>query len=164
MKKCFFLLPLSLLLFGCATHKAVPEKVYIDSVRTEVRTVTEFVTDTVYFEVPAQTAERTVRDSLSSLENDYAVSTARLMPDGTLHHTLATKRQRKAVEFQKPVERRDSIVYRDRIKTETKVKTVERELTWWQKTRIYGFYVLLGLLLIKYLLKIISLARGKIKW
>lgn len=141
------------LLGSCRSHKdLVSEHNERDSVRVETRIETVYITDTCYVEIPAQTAERTTADSVSHLENDYATSDARINADGTLTHTLATKPQKKPVEFQKPVEHRDSIVYRDKVvtKTDVQIKEVERNLSWWEQTRIYGCYVLAILLVILY--------------
>lgn len=117
-------------LAGCSgtRHLQTSEENRRDSVRTEVVTKTYFVTDTVFVEIPAQTAERTTRDSVSRLENDYATSEARINADGTLYHDLLTKPQRIAREAEMPVERRDSIVYRDRYRTVTDTVEVERPL------------------------------------
>jgi len=125
-----------------------------DSVRIEYRERTVLVPDTVFIEIPAQTAERTTPDSLSHLENDFAESNARINQDGTLFHDLKTKPQEKAVPTQKEIQYRDSIVYKDRIVklrvTETKTVEVEKKLSWFQKTQIYGFWALLLLLAIIY--------------
>lgn len=150
------------LLGSCSSCKNLTnETVEKDSTKVEVRTETVYVTDTLIVEIPAQTAERETKDSVSHLENDYATSDARINPDGTLFHSLATKPQQKPVTFQKPVEHKDSIVYRDRVKivTETNTVEVERDLSWWERTRIYGFYALALLLLIKYRRQLFSLAR-----
>ena len=112
-----------------------------------------YVPDTIKVEIPAQTSERTTADSLSFLENDYAESTARVNPDGTLFHDLKTKPQAKPVPIDRPVEYRDSIVYRDRFRDRTNTVEVERNLTWWEKTRIFGFYGLLIFFLISYTIK-----------
>ena len=132
-----------------------------ESTRIEVKTEIVYVPDTVLVEIPAQTAERTTADSVSHLETDYATSDARINPDGSLFHSLANKPQQKPVAYQKPVERKDSIIYRDRVKTETVTETVEveRDLSWWEKTRIYGFYALLLWLLVNYRRQLFSLAR-----
>lgn len=106
--------------------------------------------DTVYLEIPPQTAQRETRDSTSHLENDYAESDARINSDGSLYHDLKTKPQKKPLEFEKPVERKDSIVYRTKTVTETKVKEVPRELTWFQKTQIYGFWAFVIFLMMLY--------------
>ena len=159
MKTLSLLIPLlmaALLLCGCAATRHVSDSVNSeerDTVRVE--TVTIYVPDTVFVEIPAQTAERETPDRVSNLENDYATSEARINPDGCLYHDLKTKPQKKPVEFQKPVERRDSIVYRERVRTETVTKTVEvpRQLTWFQKTSIYGFWAAIIFLMIVYTIK-----------
>ena len=159
MKTLRLLIPIllaALLLCGCAATRHVSDSVNSeerDTVRVE--TVTIYVPDTVFVEIPAQTAERETRDSVSHLENDYATSEARINPDGSLYHDLKTKPQKKPVGFQKPVERRDSIVYRERVRTETVTKTVEvpRQLTWFQKTSIYGFWAAIIFLMIVYTIK-----------
>ena len=130
-----------LCLTGCGTSRCLTASIDTerrDSIRVE--TVTKYITDTVYLEIPAQTAQRETRDSVSHLENDYAESDARINPDGSLYHDLNTKPQKKPLEFEKPVERKDSIVYRTKIVTEIKVKEVPRKLTWFQKTQICGFW------------------------
>lgn len=144
---------------GCCTQRrAVEQNTTVikqkDSANTEIKVekVIEYLTDTVYIKIPAQMAERTTQDSTSHLENDYATSDARINQDGTLYHDLKTKPQEIASEFQKPVERNDSI--RTEYKTKTKYitlidkKEVEKELTWWQHTCIKWFPWCLILLII----------------
>ena len=114
------------------------------TVRESVRRETIYVPDTVYVEIPAQAAERQTADSTSFLENGYASSEARITPDGRLYHNLWLKPQRKAVGISKPVERLDSTVYKER----TVVKEVERDLSWAEKTQIYGFRIFGALFLL----------------
>ena len=154
MKHLISVLAIWVLMVGCSPCRSViSSETATDSVRVEVKEHIVYVPDTVIVEIPAQTAERTTPDSLSHLENDYAVSTARIKPDGTLFHNLRTKPQDKPVEFQKPVQVRDSIVYVDRFRDRTKTVEVERELTWWQKTQIRGFWGLLILVALLYTIK-----------
>lgn len=87
--------------------------------------------------------DRTTRDSSSHLENDYAVSDARVNADGTLYHDLRTKPQRKPVPVKTPEVRRDSIVYVDK-QVEVPV-TVEKDLTAWQQFRLRWFGVMAAL-------------------
>ena len=84
MKALLYILAAILLLAGCSPckHIAAIQVQRQDSTHTEVVTKTYFVTDTVFVEIPAQTAERTTADSVSQLENDYATSEARINPDG----------------------------------------------------------------------------------
>lgn len=144
---------------GCCTQRRVVEQNTTviqqkDSANTEVRVekVIEYLTDTVYIKIPAQMAERTTQNSTSHLENDYATSDARINQDGTLYHDLKTKPQEIASEFQKPVERNDSVrtEYKTKIKyvIRTQNKEVEKELTWWQHTCIKWFPWCLILLII----------------
>ena len=137
---------LSVILAGCKSTKYVPVYVQNDSVRTVVKTETVYEKDTAYIEIPRQTAERITKDTISSLENDFATSNAWITSDGTLHHTLATKEQELPFEYDKKIERTDSTSTKQG--TTTIVKTVEKELSWWQQTKIYGFRVLAALLAI----------------
>ena len=138
------------LLGSCKSHKPLTTIVAQDSTRVEVKIETVYVPDTVFVEIPAQTAERTTADSTSHLENDYAKSDASIMPDGSLFHSLETKPQQKPVEFQKPIERKDSIVYREK---EVPVpypvtEYVEKDYTWWDKTRFYLAYAFVVLVIV----------------
>lgn len=134
--------------------------------RTEMREKTIYVTDTVTVEIPMQTAERIAKDSASHLENDYAMSDVRLNADGTLYHHLSTKPQKKPVEIQKPIQQRDSIVYRYIIRNvkKTVVNKERLPLTWWEKTRIYGFYLLLVWVCLKYRKQVVSIMKAFVKW
>ena len=157
MKHLPLLLLLTFIIGGCASSRRLSENVHQqDSVQVKVETRIEYIPDTVFIEIPTQTSERETADSISHLENDYATSDARINPDGTLYHDLKTKPQKKPVEFEKPVERKDSIVYKTKTVTETKIEKVPRDLTWWQKTQIYGFRAAIVLLLIVYRKKILS--------
>lgn len=139
---------LSCLLCACGTQKKFTTTVIAESENknVEVRYEKIFVPDTVYLEIPAQTAERTTKDSTSNLENDFATSTARINPDGTLYHDLNTKPQDKPVPTEKEIERNDSIVYIDRF-TEVPIP-VEKELSWWEQTCIKWFPYSIGTLLL----------------
>lgn len=152
MKHVVILLFALLLLGACSTTRKLSSQATNerDSIRIEYRERIVSVPDTVFVEIPAQAAERTTLDSTSHLENDYAESDARINPDGTLFHSLDTKPQMKPVPTEKQIEYRDSIVYRDRIKTETVTETeyVERSLSWWEKAQIYGFWLALAVIAI----------------
>ncbi len=161
MKKVFiFLLTacLCLLMTGCRTCRQLTSsetETRHDSIRTEYRERVTFVPDTVYIQIPEQRSELTTADSLSHLENDYAVSDVRLLPNGQLRHTLATKPQQKPVETTAKVIRQDSVVYRDRWQTKTKTVVRERKQPWYEKAQIWGFRGLLAAVLIYFTIKII---------
>ncbi len=117
-----------------------------DSVRVETVIRTERVPDTVFVEVPVESVRQTVRDTTSHLETTFAVSDARINPDGSLSHSLENKAQKRPVPTEKEIVYRDSVVYRDRL--DTKIVEVERELTRWQRTQIRGFWIFLAILII----------------
>lgn len=150
MKQIIVILLFGVLLAGCRTQRYMPVTQQLhDSIRTEVRTETVYVKDTAYIEIPRQTAETTLPDTLkSSLENDFATSDAWVTPDGMLHHTLETKPQEMPFEYDKKVEKQDSTTHKSGTETIVETKYVEKELTWWQQTEIYGFRVLAALLVI----------------
>lgn len=125
----------------CPCRKAVPTAMR-DSVRVETVIRTEYVRDTVLVEVPAEEKAQTVRDTTSHLETTFADSDAAIMPDGALYHTLRNKPQQHPAEVETKTVYRDSIIYRDRVKTEH--VEVECDLTWWQQTRLRGFWILLA--------------------
>lgn len=145
-KKLFILLSVVSLMCGCCPCRNLTTEIdRQDSTRVEVRTQTILVPDTVFLEIPAQTAERTTRDSVSHLENEYATSDARINPDGSLFHNLRTNQQKKVIETDKTIEVRDSVIYRDRyIKVKEQV-SVPRDLTKFQKCEIFGFWFLLSI-------------------
>lgn len=134
-------------LTSCSTsrHLATSNNIK-DSVRVETVVRYESVLDTVFIEIPIERERQTVRDTTSHLETSFALSDARINEDGTLYHSLENKPQKRPTEIQKEVVYRDSIVYRDRTGEVEKVVEVERELTWWQKAQMKGFWVLLLIL------------------
>ena len=148
MKRSIFLLVAAVLLAGgCSPVKHLAKtQQQQDSTRVEIRKEIVYVPDTVYLEIPAQTAERTTRDSTSHLENDYAESDARINSDGSLYHDLKTKPQEIPKEVQTPVERNDSIVYKykDRTVYETVEVEVERELSLMEQIKLAAFWYLAG--------------------
>ncbi len=103
---------------------------------TDTKIIHTETIDTVFITPPAQSAERTTPEKESHLETDYAESDARINEDGTLTHTLKNKTQPKPV----PVKNSNDTIYVDKfIEKSVPVQVpveVERELTWWQKTRL----------------------------
>ncbi len=139
-----------LLLSACASSRRAPQgEIMRDSTNIEVRHSIEYVTDTVTIVIPREVEHIVTKDTVSRLENSYAISEARYI-GGLLYHSLETKPQKKPVAVQKQIERNDSIVYRNK---EVEVKTpvvIEKSLTWWQKARQNGFWVLLALCIWSY--------------
>ena len=159
MKKIVIFLMVIFTLISCRSSKSLitqTQEYKRDSVRVEYRERTVFVPDTVFVEIPVQKAERTTKDSISHLENDYAVTDARINSDGTQTHTLNSKPQAKPVPIKRPIEYRDSIVYKDKAisKNNTITKYVAHKLSWWEQTQIYGFWAAIIFVAIIYRKKI----------
>ena len=159
MKKIVIFLMVIFTLISCRSSKSLitqTQEYKRDSVRVEYRERTVFVPDTVFVEIPVQKTERTTRDSISHLENDYAVTDARINSDGTLTHTLNSKPQAKPVPIKRPIEYRDSIVYKDTAisKNNTITKYMAHKLSWWEQTQIYGFWAAIIVVAIIYRKKI----------
>lgn len=139
----FLITALGMILLGCSTPRYLQTE-QKDSIRIETRVERIFERDTLILEIPVQSEKQTVRDSTSHLENEYAESDARVNTDGTLFHSLNTKPQKKPIPFDKPVERKDSIVY---INKEVKVPyPIEKKLSWWEQTSVRYFPLSLGLI------------------
>lgn len=127
-----------LLLVGCKSPKEIVREVTVIETNDSIH----FVHDTLYFDVPVQTAQIVTKDSTSVLENDWAISQVAINKDGTLSHKLESKKQIVPVPFEKPVETKTQVIYRNR---EVKVTVpVEKELTKWEKFRLSAFWWLLG--------------------
>jgi len=140
---------------ACSTVRPLPTT---DSTKVEVRTETVIEKDTVYVELPRVVERVAVQDTTSHLENEFALSDARIS-GGVLRHSLETKPVKMLAVVDKQIVYRDSIVFRDRVKTQT--VEVEKKLTGWQqaKLRVGGFcffaVILIGLyFIITYLLNL----------
>ena len=130
-----------------------------DSLHVEIRHRTIWIPDTVRVQLPAERTEQTVRQDSSHLETSAAVSDARINPDGSLSHSLENKTDDQKIPTQRPIEYRDSIVYRDREVEVEKIVEVERKLTWWQQTKMKGFWVLIVVVVFVFRKNIVTLAR-----
>jgi hypothetical protein len=130
----------ALLMAGCAAKRVTSSTIQQDSVNIEVRERVEYVTDTVVVEIPYISERVTTRDTLSRLENAYAISEA-IVEGDYLTHTLATKPQLREVQIKTPRLRRDSIIYRY-ANREVEV-TVEKQLTFAQKIQLNGFWLMM---------------------
>lgn len=141
--KHLLLVALSCLLCACGTQRKLTEAVRTETENktVEVRYEKILVPDTVFVEVPAQSASVVTPEKFSVLENDFAKSEASIDSLGMLHHSLETKPQKKPVPTQREIERKDSIVYVDKF-VEVPYP-VERQLTKWERAQQKGFWVLL---------------------
>lgn len=148
MKKSLpVILAVALLLSGCkATHGVIVEE------HEKVRIIdhTELVPVSVKFDIPEVRLERTVRDSSSHLETDFAESDARINSDGSLFHSIKDKPQTLDIPAEVEVQYRDSIVYKE---IEVPIP-VEKELTRWQQFKLDGFWILFVACLLAAVVKI----------
>ena len=138
------------LAFGVVACGTVRPVLGTDSTKVEVRTETRLVHDTAYIEIPVIQEKVSTLDTASRLENKYAKSEA-IVSGGVLTHSLATKPVREPVSVEIKEIIRDSIVYQDKIRTET--VEVEKELTPWQalKMKTGGLFIGLSLAFILFL-------------
>lgn len=144
MKTRIFIALLLLILpaASCGAARVTPS--VTDSTRVEVRTHIVRQTDTAFIELPVMVEKVASLDTASVLENKYSKSEA-LVSGGVLHHSLATKPVRQPVAVEKEIVYKDSLVFRDRVSTET--VEVEKPLNWWQRLRLLlGSLVLIAAL------------------
>ncbi len=125
--KNFILFLLLFLSVACSVTRQVTPR---EQTTVEIRTETKYEKDTVYFEIPVYVEKVQTLDTSSVLENKYSKSEASVS-GGVLTHNLATKPVKQAVEVEKQIVYRDSLVYVDKIITNT--VEVEKQLTSWQK-------------------------------
>lgn len=125
--------PAILLLLGasaCSTVRPLPST---DSTMVEVRTETVTVHDTAYVEQPVIIEKVATLDTTSVLDNKFAKSQASVSA-GVLSHSLETKPVQLPVQVETKIVYKDSLVYRDRIQTQT--VEVEKKLTAWQQAKM----------------------------
>ena len=133
-----FLVVVIAMLAGCRSPREVVSEVTVIETHDSIH----YVHDTLRFDVPLQTAQIVTHDSVSVLENDWAVSRVSVNNDGTLSHRLESKPQSVPVPFEKPVETKTQVIYRNR---DVKVPVpVEKQLTPWERFRLGAFWWLLG--------------------
>lgn len=137
---------IAMLLAASAVLSCGAAKGVVVETRERVRIInhTEIVPVVATFKVPEMVIEKTVKDSSSHLETDFAESDARVNRDGTLYHSIRNKKQTLQQEIPVKIEYKDSIVYKE---TEVPVY-VEKELTQWQRLRLDGFWWLLAIVML----------------
>lgn len=144
MRRVLWVVAIVLLFSSCRTGRQVVVVEARDSVRVEERVREIKVSDTLFVAVPMQKESTTVRDSTSHLENDYAISDARVMADGSLYHSLETKPRTDTLSREVGVQVRDSIIYREKVVP--KIYPVEKELNRFTQMRIWLGNVMLVLI------------------
>ena len=147
MKSSISLL-LALGVVACGTVRPVTG---VDSTKVEVHTETVIQHDTAYVELPVIVEKVATLDTTSTLENTYAKSEA-VVTAGFLHHSLETKPVSIPVKVETKTVYRDSLVFRDRVQTQT--VEVEKKLNWWQKLKLKagGLFLILTLIGIVYII------------
>ncbi len=154
MKRLFIIALCAALAACCPCRHLTTSTGTRDSLHVQIRHRTIWGPDTIRFHLPAERIKQIVRTDSSHLETTTAVSDARINPDGSLSHSLENKKDDLKIPTKRPIEYRDSIVYRDREVEVENVIEVERKLTWWQKTQIRGFWAAIIFLVIIYRRKI----------
>ena len=139
---------LALGVVACGTVRPVTG---VDSTKVEVHTETVIQHDTAYVELPVIVEKVATLDTTSTLENTYAKSEA-VVTAGILHHSLETKPVSIPVKVETKTVYRDSLVFRDRVQTQT--VEVEKKLNWWQKLKLKagGLFLILTLIGIVYII------------
>ena len=137
----FFLLFLSV---ACSTIKQVTPR---EQTTLEIRTETVYVPDTVYVQLPAVSQSVETLDTVSVLENRYAVSEASVSGN-VLKHSLEVKPVNEPVAIKKEIVYRDSVVLQQ-VDVDHYIE-VPAELTPWQsfKIRLGGYAFALIVILI----------------
>ena len=147
MKSSISLL-LALGVVACGTVRPVTG---VDSTKVEVHTETVIQHDTAYVELPVIVEKVATLDTTSTLENTYAKSEA-VVTAGILHHSLETKPVSIPVKVETKTVYRDSLVFSDRVQTQT--VEVEKKLNWWQKLKLKagGLFLILTLIGLVYII------------
>ena len=128
--KNFILFLLLFLSVACSVTRQVTPR---EQTTVEVRTNTVFVQDTVYVQLPAVSQSVETLDTVSVLENKYAVSEAQIS-NGVLAHSLEVKPVREPAIVQKEIVYKDSIIVRE-VDVDHYIE-VPAELTAWQSFKI----------------------------
>ena len=137
----FFLLFLSV---ACSVTRQVTPR---EQTTVEIRTETVYVPDTVYVQLPAVSQSVETLDTISVLENKFAVSEASVSGN-VLKHYLEVKPVNEPVAIQKEIVYRDSVVLQ-KVDVDHYIE-MPAELTAWQsfKIKLGGYAFALIILLI----------------
>ena len=139
LRRLLCLLIFSMALISCGICKKTPTVIIRDSVRVEYRD--RIVHDTAKVEIPVIVERNVTRDTASHLENRIAVSDAKVS-NGFLYHSLETKGQ--VIKVPVEVHVTDTLIVEKTGETIHETEYIEKELNWWQKFRLKGFWVLLA--------------------
>lgn len=142
--KNFILLSLLFLSVACSVTRQVTPR---EQTTVEIRTETIYVPDTVYVQLPAVSQSVDTLDTISVLENKYAISDASVSGN-ILKHSLEIKPVNEPVPVRKEIVYRDSVVLQ-RVDVDHYIE-MPAELTPWQsfKIKLGGYAFALTILLI----------------
>lgn len=125
-----------MLVVGCRSNKPATNSI---EKHTNVSVRTEYIYDTLYYQLPASEKSIVTKDTISTIQNEYNISTA-ILSNGLLYHSLVSKDIKIPIEVRQEIITKDSIVYVDKIKTET--IEVEKPLTFFYKFVIVALLVI----------------------
>lgn len=144
--KYFFPFLLLFLSVACSVTRQVTPR---EQTTVEIRTETVYVPDTVYVQLPAVSQSVETLDTVSVLENRYAVSEASVSGN-LLKHSLEVKPVNEPVAIKKEIVYRDSVVLQQ-VDVDHYIE-VPAELTHWQSFKIklggYAFALIIILIVI----------------
>lgn len=145
----WLILAATVLAAGCRTSRTATEErslsvSHASEERIEVRTERHLVRDTVWVEVPAEQDELVTADSVSHLMTDFAESTARILPDGRLLHTLRQRDGLRPAVAEVPVTVRESTIVR---RDSTAMELRERKKEKVQKKAVQLYLRIIGVML-----------------
>ena len=144
--KYFFPLLLLFLSVACSTIKQVTPR---EQTTLEIRTETVYVPDTVYVQLPAVSQSVETLDTISVLENRYAVSEASVSGN-VLKHSLEVKPVNEPVAIKKEIVYRDSVGLQQ-VDVDHYIE-VPAKLTAWQSFKIklggYAFALIIILIVV----------------
>ena len=104
-----------MLVVGCRSNKPATNSI---EKHTNVSVRTEYIYDTLYYQLPASEKSIVTKDTISTIQNEYNISTA-ILSNGLLYHSLVSEDIKIPIEVRQEIITKDSIVYVDKIKTET---------------------------------------------
>lgn len=136
MAKTYLFFLILFILVGCKDYS--PATNSVKSV-TNVSVRTEYIYDTLYYQLPASEKSIVTKDTISTIQNEYNISTA-ILSNGLLYHNLVSKDIKIPIEVRQEIITKDSIVYVDKIKTET--IEVEKPLTFFHRFVIVALLVI----------------------
>lgn len=131
---------------ACSVTRQVSPR---EQTTVEIRTETVYVPDTVYVQLPAVSQSVETLDTVSVLENKYAVSEASVSGN-VLKHSLEVKTVKESVAIQKEIVYKDSIIVKE-IDVDHYIE-MPAELTAWQSFKIklggYAFALIIILIVV----------------